>query len=80
MCKGREVRADASSSRNSIVVDATSEDRKAKRCDAGVAVSQTGDRYVRDRRVERFAEIHTAIGVSDSFSLSDLHRFGRRRI
>lgn len=78
--KGREARADASSSRNSIVVDATSEDWKAKRCDAGVAGSQTGKRHVRDRRVERFAEVHTAIGVSDSFSLSDLHRYGGRRI
>jgi hypothetical protein len=58
------------------VVDATLEDRKVKRCDADMTVSQTGERHVCDRRVERFAEFHTAIGVSDSFSLSDLYRSG----
>jgi hypothetical protein len=78
--KGREARADASSSRNSVVVDATLEDWKAKRCDADMTVSQTGERHVCDRRVERFAEFQRATGVSDSFSLSDLHRSGGRRI
>jgi hypothetical protein len=38
--KGREARADASCSRNSVVVDATPEDRAAKGCDAGAAVSK----------------------------------------
>jgi hypothetical protein len=65
--KGRETRADASCSRNSIVVDTTSEDRAVIGCDAGVTVSQTGDRYVGDRRVERSAEVHTTTDVSGSF-------------
>lgn len=77
--KGREARADASCSRNSVVVDATPEDRAAKGCDAGVAISQTGDRCVCDRRVERSAEVHTATGVLGLYSPPDLHRSDGRR-
>lgn len=75
MCKGREARADTNFARNPNAVDTATEDRGVKRCDAGETFSQTGQRTICDRRVERHAEVYTVTGVSGSFSPRDLHRF-----
>lgn len=77
--KGRETRADASFARSSVAVDAAPGDRGVKGCDAGPPVSSTRDRRACDRRIERFAEVHTTTGVSGSFSLHTLHRVCGRR-
>jgi len=72
-------RADASFVRNSKAVDAASEDRETKGCDAGAAVSSTGYRRICDWRIERFEKVQTTTGVSGSLSSNILHRmFGRR--